>query len=103
MSRPALRRLPWDCATILTQPLAFRHAPLWDSYISRTGALSKTYAAYDNYSSSNSLRKRGAPRWQEADSDILGRSGFVTDIIMLAIGLNFFALSVAYAYACERL
>jgi hypothetical protein len=40
---------------------------------------------------------------QEADSGILGRSDFVTDIIMLAIGLSFFALSVAYAYACERL
>jgi hypothetical protein len=25
------------------------------------------------------------------------------DVIMLAIGLGFFALSVAYAYACERL
>jgi hypothetical protein len=25
------------------------------------------------------------------------------DIIMLAIGLGFFALSVGYAYACDRL
>jgi hypothetical protein len=25
------------------------------------------------------------------------------DLIMLAIGLAFFALSVAYAYACDRL
>jgi len=25
------------------------------------------------------------------------------DLIMLTIGLAFFALSVAYAYACERL
>ena len=25
------------------------------------------------------------------------------DLIMLAIGLGFFALSVGYAYACERL
>jgi hypothetical protein len=25
------------------------------------------------------------------------------DVIMLAIGLAFFALSVGYAYACERL
>ena len=25
------------------------------------------------------------------------------DVIMLAIGLGFFALSVGYAYACERL
>jgi len=27
----------------------------------------------------------------------------MTDIIMLGIGLSFFALSVGYAYACERL
>jgi len=25
------------------------------------------------------------------------------DLVMLAIGLGFFALSVGYAYACERL
>jgi len=25
------------------------------------------------------------------------------DLLMLAIGLGFFALSVGYAYACERL
>lgn len=25
------------------------------------------------------------------------------DVIMLALGLGFFALSVGYAYACERL
>jgi len=25
------------------------------------------------------------------------------DVIMLAIGLGFFALSVGYAYACDRL
>ncbi|WP_315926374.1 hypothetical protein [Mesorhizobium sp. SP-1A] len=28
---------------------------------------------------------------------------FMLDVLMLAIGLVFFALSVAYAYACERL
>jgi hypothetical protein len=32
-----------------------------------------------------------------------GRSTSMTDIIMLAIGLGFFALSVGYAYACDRL
>jgi hypothetical protein len=31
------------------------------------------------------------------------RSIRMLDAIMLAIGLGFFALSVAYAYACERL
>jgi hypothetical protein len=27
----------------------------------------------------------------------------VLDLILLAVGLGFFALSIAYAYACERL
>jgi hypothetical protein len=27
----------------------------------------------------------------------------MTDLIMLALGLGFFALSIGYAYACERL
>ena len=31
------------------------------------------------------------------------RSTTMLDVIMLAIGLGFFALSVAYAHACERL
>jgi len=32
-----------------------------------------------------------------------GRSTEMLDIIMLAIGLGFFALSVGYAMACDRL
>jgi hypothetical protein len=32
-----------------------------------------------------------------------GRSIQMMDLLMLAIGLGFFALSVGYAYACERL
>jgi hypothetical protein len=27
----------------------------------------------------------------------------VLDVILLALGLGFFALSIAYAFACERL
>jgi hypothetical protein len=27
----------------------------------------------------------------------------VLDVILLAVGLGFFALSIAYAYACDRL
>jgi hypothetical protein len=42
-------------------------------------------------------------RSHKADQGVLVRSGTMTDIIMLAIGLGFFALSVGYAYACERL
>ncbi len=32
-----------------------------------------------------------------------GKSIQMLDLIMLAIGLGFFVLSVAYAYACDRL
>jgi hypothetical protein len=31
------------------------------------------------------------------------RSISMLDVVMLALGLAFFALSVGYAYACERL
>jgi hypothetical protein len=31
------------------------------------------------------------------------RSSEMLDIIMLAIGLGFFALSIGYVYACDRL
>jgi hypothetical protein len=33
----------------------------------------------------------------------IGRSIRMMDLIMLAIGLGFFALSVGYCYACDRL
>jgi hypothetical protein len=33
----------------------------------------------------------------------VGRSIQMFDLIMLAIGLGFFALSVGYAYACDQL
>jgi hypothetical protein len=32
-----------------------------------------------------------------------GRSIVMMDLIMLAIGLGFFVLSVGYCYACDRL
>jgi hypothetical protein len=31
------------------------------------------------------------------------RSSEMLDIIMLAVGLGFFALSIGYVYACDRL
>ena len=33
----------------------------------------------------------------------IGRSILMMDLIMLAIGLGFFVLSVGYCYACDRL
>ena len=32
-----------------------------------------------------------------------GKECFMLDIIMLALGLGFFALAIGYGYACERL
>jgi hypothetical protein len=32
-----------------------------------------------------------------------GRSIQMLDLILLALGLGFFALSIGYAYACDRL
>jgi hypothetical protein len=31
------------------------------------------------------------------------RSIFMLDVVMLALGLGFFAAGIGYAYACERL
>jgi hypothetical protein len=33
----------------------------------------------------------------------IARSKLVLDVILLGLGLGFFALSIAYAIACERL
>jgi hypothetical protein len=41
------------------------------------------------------LRKCRAATFQEPST--------MLDLVMLAIGLGFFALSVGYVYACERL
>ena len=36
-------------------------------------------------------------------ADITHQEHSMLDIFMLALGLGFFAASIAYAYACERL
>jgi hypothetical protein len=33
----------------------------------------------------------------------VGRNTQMLDVVMLAIGLAFFAISIGYAYACDRL
>jgi hypothetical protein len=40
---------------------------------------------------------------RRGDATAVIRSTTMLDVFMLAIGLGFFALSVAYVYACERL
>lgn len=46
------------------------------------------------------LGGRDLPRGKKPSAS---RSMHMLDIIMLAIGLGFFVLSLGYAYACERL
>jgi hypothetical protein len=36
-------------------------------------------------------------------TDRIGRDRTMLDVIMLAIGLGFFALALSYTYACDRL
>ena len=36
-------------------------------------------------------------------SNARGKEHFMLDIIVLALGLGFFALAIGYGYACERL
>jgi len=36
-------------------------------------------------------------------SDTFERGAIMLDVILLALGLAFFALSIGYAYACDRL
>jgi hypothetical protein len=38
-----------------------------------------------------------------AQTDLLKGSPKMFDLILLAMGLGMFALSIAYAYACDRL
>ncbi len=39
----------------------------------------------------------------QACSGPFEREQYMLDLIMLAMGLGFFALSIGYAYACDRL
>jgi hypothetical protein len=46
---------------------------------------------------------RGASAFAEISRRHLSGAPTMLDLVMLAIGLGFFALSVGYVYACERL
>ncbi|MDQ8727719.1 hypothetical protein [Bradyrhizobium sp. LHD-71] len=41
--------------------------------------------------------------WPASPAGIHDRSVPMMDVIVLAVGLVFFAATIAYAYACERL
>jgi hypothetical protein len=48
-------------------------------------------------------RRRGSPRGALPTGSHSTRTTTMQDLVMLAIAAGFFALSVGYAYACERL
>jgi hypothetical protein len=60
--------------------------------------LSKTYAA-----DGNSAPDKDARSGQSAPRNLPQQEHPMLDVIMLALGLAFFALAVGYGYACERL
>jgi hypothetical protein len=59
----------------------------------------------DIYGLINNARQGGASaRLSAARTELrVGRSTQMLDLIMLAIGLSFFALSIGYVYACDQL
>ena len=60
--------------------------------------LSKTYAA-----GGNSAPDKDARTARRASRTMPQQEHPMLDVIMLALGLAFFALVVGYGYACERL
>jgi hypothetical protein len=91
-------------------------ASIWDSYIAAVAFVSKTYAGGDSCCRRQPDRcgqfvailmhvnvVTGQPPSVARSEPSVARSIEMLDIIMLAIGLGFFALSVGYAYACDRL
>jgi hypothetical protein len=49
-------------------------------------------------------RNRPSPRTRiVASGNKRGKEHLMLDIVMLALGLGFFAAAVGYTYACERL
>ena len=72
-------------------------AHIWNFYKTVPAAHSNSYGAPDNYrpaSIRSRLSRSGRPCSQEQT---------MLDLILLAAGLGFFVVSVAYAYGCERL
>jgi hypothetical protein len=52
------------------------------------------------------LIHRNAPSWKRVDvafGNKRRKEQLMLDIVMLILGLGFFAVGIGYAYACERL
>jgi hypothetical protein len=85
-----------------------RAASIWNSYNVAFAPISKTYAL-SGRSSLITEREHSRPagigllQVQETAAGRAQRSGQMLDVILIALGLGFFALSVGYAFACDRL
>jgi len=91
---------------------AIPRRPLWDSYKDAAGAVSKTYGASGRYSATKSrngcFAAPSSPIYRNAPTafgaaNVCRKELPMMDVLMLAMGLAFFALSVGYTVACDRL
>jgi hypothetical protein len=68
---------------------------------------SNSYAENDTYSRQVSVEPREpagfASTWPPLHLFLVYRELFMMDVVMLAIGVAFFALSIGYVYACDLL
>ena len=82
---------------------------IWDSYKSAPAAVSILYALPTYFRAPRAMVVRWSLRRPQPDIPtrisrifVLRRLSML-DIILIAAGLGFFALSIAYAYGCDRL
>jgi hypothetical protein len=99
----ALRPLQSSCGT----------PSIWDSYKDTWAAASKSYGSWWHIVQqiagswgivdAHQQRPDNSPAFHTGGRVSFCRSSKMMDVIMLAIGLGFFVLSVGYCYACDRL
>jgi hypothetical protein len=86
---------------------------IWDSYKDTAGSVSKTYGLRGTYALQHRVPHvlpfkpdQDAPLAREQSPFLQSacrKEHFMMDVTMLAIGFVFFALSVGYVLACDRL
>jgi hypothetical protein len=90
-----------------------RAGHIWDLYETAFTSLSIFYGVIGKYpppAMAESCRiltrvkvARAAGRLTARRDTHMGKEQGMLDVILLAVGLGFFALSIAYAFGCERL
>jgi hypothetical protein len=99
-ARSILREVPADAES---------PPSLWDLYTIAPASLSISYAALDKYPHAKhppALRQINAASSVQVAvrlAEGYRKEQRMLDLILLALGLGFFALSVAYAFGCDRL